>query len=86
MKARYLSIQVDNSLDWKEQIKTITSKVSSAIGFLKYAKNILPIASVKALYGGTVEPISDIAALYGAAVVQLPLISSKNFKTELQEF
>ena len=32
------------------------------------------------------SPISDITALYGAAVVQVQLISSKNFKTELQEF
>ena len=36
-KARHLCVQVDSSLDWKEQIKTRTSKVSRASGFLKYA-------------------------------------------------
>ena len=55
-KTRYLGVQVDNSLDWKEQIKMISSKVSRAIRFLKYVKNILHIASVKTLYAGIVEP------------------------------
>ena len=55
-KTRYLGIQVDNSLDWKEHIKIISSKIPRAIGFLKYAKNILPIASVKTLYTSIVEP------------------------------
>ena len=85
-KTRYLGIQVDNCLDWKKPIKVISSKISRAIGFLKYAKNILPIASVKTLYTSIVEPISVIAVQFGAAVAQLPLISSKNFKIELQEF
>ena len=55
-KIRYLGVQIENSLDWNECIKVIFSKVSRAIGFLKYAKNILPIASVKALYTSIVEP------------------------------
>ena len=49
-KTRYLCVRVDNSLDWKEQIKSISSKVSRVNAFLKYAKNILPIAAVKTLY------------------------------------
>ena len=56
-KTRYLGIQVDNSLDWKEHIKVISSKISRAIGFLKYAKNILPIYFCKKkLYTSIVEP------------------------------
>ena len=51
---RYLGAQVDN--DWNGSIKVISSKVSRASGFLKYAKNILSIASVKALYTSIVEP------------------------------
>ena len=50
----------------------LRKKVSRAIGFLKYAKNILR------------SPTTVIAVKYGAAVAQLPLISSKNFKTDLQ--
>ena len=55
-KTKYLGVQVDNSLDWKEHIKTVSTKVSRAIGFLKHAKNILPIASLKTLYSSIVEP------------------------------
>ena len=42
-KTKYLGVHVDNSLDWKEHIKTVSTKVSRAIGFLKHAKNVLPI-------------------------------------------
>ena len=55
-KTKYLGVHVDNSLDWKEHIKTVSTKVSRAIGFLKHAKNILPIASLKTLYSSIVEP------------------------------
>ena len=55
-KIKYLGVQVDNSLDWKEHIKAVSSKVSRAIGFLKHARNILPMASWKTLYSGIVEP------------------------------
>ena len=39
---KYLGVQVDNTLDWREHIKTISSKVSRAIGFLKHARSFLP--------------------------------------------
>ena len=40
-KTKYLGVQIDNKLDWKEHIKTVSSKVSGAIGFLKHAKSFL---------------------------------------------
>ena len=40
-RTRYLGVQVDKSLTWNEHNKVISSKVSRAIGFLKYTKNIL---------------------------------------------
>ena len=55
-KVKYLGLQVDNSLDWKEQIKLISSKVSKAIGLLKHAKNFLPEFSLKSQYFSIVEP------------------------------
>ena len=55
-KVKYLGVQVDNSLDWKEQIKVISSKVSKAVGLLKYAKNFLPESSLRSLYFSIVEP------------------------------
>ena len=40
-KTKYLGVQIDNSLNWKEHIKTVSTKVSRAIGFLKHAKTFL---------------------------------------------
>ena len=37
-KVNYLRVQVDNSIDWKEQIKVTFSKVSKALGLLKHTK------------------------------------------------
>ena len=41
---KYLGVNIDSSLDWKDHINAISSKVSRAIGFLKYASNFLPKA------------------------------------------
>ena len=55
-KTKYLGVQIDNSLDWKEHIKVISSKVSKAVGFLRHAKLFLPEETLKTLYKGTIEP------------------------------
>ena len=55
-KTKYLGVQIDCNLDWNEQIKAVSTKVSRAIGFLKHAKSFLPMASLKTLYTGIVEP------------------------------
>ena len=55
-KTKYLGVQVDNSLDWKERIKSVSAKVSRAVGLLKYAKRFLPQNSLKTLYTSIVEP------------------------------
>ena len=44
---KYLGVQVDNTLDWREHTKTISSKVSGAIGFPKYARFFLPEESLR---------------------------------------
>ena len=51
-----MGVQIDNSLDWKEHIKSVSSKISRAIGFLKHAKSFLPLETLKILYTGIVEP------------------------------
>ena len=55
-KTKYLGVQIDSSLDWKEQIKVVSTKVSRAVGFLKHAKSLLPKESLVTLYTGIVEP------------------------------
>ena len=44
---KYLGVHVDNSLEWKEQLKVISSRVSKAVGHLKHAKNFLPESSLR---------------------------------------
>ena len=39
---KYLGIQIDNQLKWKEHVASVSRKVSRAIGMIKYAKKILP--------------------------------------------
>ena len=53
---KYLGLQIDSSLNWKEQVLAIFKKVSRAVGFLKYAKSFLPKDSLMTLYRGIVEP------------------------------
>ena len=55
-KTKYLGVKTDHSLDWKEQIKAVSAKVSRAVGCLKHAKNFLPRETLKTLYTGIVEP------------------------------
>ena len=55
-EVKYLGVQVDNSIDWKEQIKAISSKASKVLGLLKHAKNFLPGSSLRSLYFSVVEP------------------------------
>ena len=53
---KYLGVQVDNSLDWKEHIRSVSIKVSRAVGLLKYAKRFLSQNSLKTLYTSITEP------------------------------
>ena len=53
---KYLGVQVDNSLDWKEHFKSVSTTVSRAVGLFKYAKRFLPQTSLKTLYTSIIEP------------------------------
>ena len=55
-KTKYLGVQIDQNLDWKEHIKYVVSKVSRAIGFLKYSKSLVPSTTLINLYKSIVEP------------------------------
>ena len=46
-KTKYLGVQIDNSLDWKEHIEITSSNVSKAVGFLRLAKPFLPEETLK---------------------------------------
>ena len=55
-KTKYLGVLIDNSLNWKEHTKTVSSKVSRAIGFLKHDKTFLRQETLMTLYTEIVEP------------------------------
>ena len=53
---KYLRVQIDRHLSWEEHIHFVRSKVSLAIGFLKYAKKLLPQDTLCKMYRDIVEP------------------------------
>ena len=69
-KTKYLGVKIDSSLDWKEHIKSVSTKISRAIGFLKHAKSFLPLESLKTLYTGIVEPhFRYCCSVWGCAAI-----------------
>ena len=42
-EAKYLGIQNDKTLSWKEHINIIASKIPRGIGMLRYAKRYVPL-------------------------------------------
>ena len=54
--AKYLGIQIDNQLKWKDHISQVSSKVVQSIGYIKYARRFLPRDTLRMLYLGLVEP------------------------------
>ena len=53
---KYLRVQIDRHLSWEEHIHFVRSKVSRAIGFLKYARKLLPQETLCKMYHGIVKP------------------------------
>ena len=53
---KHLVVQIDCSLDWKDQIKAVSANVSRAVGFLRHAKSFIPQETAQTLYRGIVEP------------------------------
>ena len=66
-KTKYLGVQIDCSLDWKEQIKAVPTKVSRAIGFFRHVRSFLPIASLKTLYTGIVRGVPT-GGMWGSSI------------------
>ena len=54
--AKYLGVQVDKHLVWDEHTKALRSKISRSLGFLKYAKKLLPKHTLSLMYRSIVEP------------------------------
>ena len=55
-QTRYLGLIIDENLKLDNQIKNMQTKILRALGFLKYAKKYVPLATLKDIYNGIVEP------------------------------
>ena len=53
---KYLGVQIDSQLSWKEHITVALSKISRGVGMLKYSKKFLSLETVQKMYLGIVEP------------------------------
>ena len=78
---KYLGVQIDRHLAWDEPIHFARYKVSRAIGFLKYAKNLLPQDTLCKTYRGIVEPHLSYCCSVWGHVGGLGCRCCKNFKT-----
>ena len=55
-EVKYLGVQANHQLKWTSQLALTTNKISRGIGMLRYAKQYLPISTVKSMYKSLVEP------------------------------
>ena len=55
-KVKYLRVQRDQLLVWDEHVRFVCAKASLALGFLKYAKKLLPQETLSNIYKGIVGP------------------------------
>ena len=55
-RTKDLYVMIDRSLNWDEHINNLFTKVSRAIGFLKYSRKFLPQNTLSEMYRGIVEP------------------------------
>ena len=53
---KYLGVQIDNKLKWKDHIKAVALKVTRDIAMIRYTKKFIPRHTLKMLYKGLVEP------------------------------
>ena len=79
---KYIGVQIDENLTWKNQIELVTDKASRAVGFLKYTKHFLPEAIVKTFYISIVEPhFQYCCSVWGCCnstdIVQLQRLQSR---------
>ena len=53
---KYVGLEIDPPLNWKEQITTIISKISRGIGILKYPKRYFPLHTIQRMHNSIVDP------------------------------
>ena len=65
---KYLCVQIDSQLIWKEHITVALSKISQGTGMLKYSKKFMSLETVQKMYLGIVQPhIRYCCSVWGCA-------------------
>ena len=82
---KYLGVQIDSELKWREHITFTIGKISRAMGMLRYGKKYLPLDMVKNMYTSIVEPHFRNCCSVWVVVEKPCLISCKSCKTVPQE-
>ena len=63
---KYLGVQIDLELKWREHVTFAIGKISRAMRIFKYAKKYLPLEIVKNMYTSLVEPhFRNCCSLWG---------------------
>ena len=55
IKTKYLGLDVDENLSWKDQYKNVKAKVKSGLSALRKLKDILPQSKLVAVYRALIE-------------------------------
>ena len=84
-RTKYLGVKLDCHLVWDEHIKCMRTKVSRALGFLKYAKKFLPQDTLSKMYRGIVEPHFRYCCSVWGCCCKTRIDNIQNCKTELSE-
>ena len=82
---KYLGVQIDSVLKWREHITSGVGKISRAIGMMKYAKKYLPLEIVKNMYTSIIEPHFRNCCSVQGCCGEPCLISCNSCKTVRQE-
>ena len=77
---KYLGVQIGKSLDWKDQVRAVSSKASTGLGLLKHAKYFLPFSALTSFYSSIVESHFRYNCSVWDFQVQLKSIVCKNYK------
>lgn len=62
-KFKYLGVVLDPHLSWNEHIDHITSKISSRLGMLRKARDVVPREACITLYNAMVLPLFDYCSI-----------------------
>ena len=62
---KYLGVHIHGKLNWKSQVDALSTKISRAIGLIKYAKGFYHLKQSKVYIGASLSHIIDIVARCG---------------------